>query len=241
MIGDERVLALIPARSGSKGLPHKNIRELDDRPLLAWPIKTAAGSLFVDRVVVSTDSEAYSQIAQNHGAEVPFLRPPELATDSTPSCDVVVHALDQLSDDTFGIVVLLEPTAPLTSIADIDGALDRLVTSGADAVVGVKALVTEHPSFAFTEDATSRLRPYDTRGMGLDLPRRQDLPPAFALSGALYVSRVERYFRDRSFVHDNTLGYQLPAHRSIEIDTLLDFVIVEAVLENWDALEAASR
>lgn len=236
MIGNDRVLALVPARSGSKGLVDKNIRTLGDRPLLAWPVRAAQASALVDRVVVSTDSPAYADIATRHGADVPFIRPAELAGDTTPSCDVIIHALDHLDED-YSIVVLLEPTAPLTSATDVDAAIRSLIESDADAVVGIKALEGEHPAYAFIETDDGHLAPYDSGRTTTALPRRQDLSPAFALSGSLYISRVERYRRDRSFVHDGTIGHELPPHRSVEIDSLLDFIVVESVLNHLAELD----
>ena len=125
MIDQARVLALIPARSGSKGLPGKNVRMLGGKPLLAWPVEAAKSAKCVDRVVVSTDSAEYGRVASLHGAEVPALRPVELATDTAPSSGFIVHMLDLLETqgDRYEYVVLLEPTSPLTTGEDVDAAV----------------------------------------------------------------------------------------------------------------------
>ena len=180
MIGDKRVLALIPARSGSKGLPNKNIRPLHGKPLLAWPIMAATNSRLVDEVVISTDSPEYAEIGRSYGARAPFLRPPELASDEAASIDVILHALDLLAADDrhFHYVILLEPTSPLTDADDIDGALERLdqVSDRADAVVGVSQLVTTHPAFAVRVAQDGLISPYNAPDFR-HLARRQDLEP----------------------------------------------------------------
>ncbi|MEZ5751843.1 MAG: acylneuraminate cytidylyltransferase family protein [Paracoccaceae bacterium] len=148
MIDSKRVIALVPARSGSKGLPNKNIRPLMGKPLLAWPIEAALASRFVDKVVLSTDSEAYAEIGRKHGADVPFLRPAELASDTSPSIDFILHAIDFFEErgEKFDILVLLEPTSPMTEASDIDAAIAALCASPSlTAAVGVTAMETQHP------------------------------------------------------------------------------------------------
>ena len=232
MIGDRRVLALIPARSGSKGLPNKNIRPLHGKPLLAWPIMAAAKSRLVDEVVLSTDSPEYAEIGRSFGARVPFLRPPELASDKAASIDVILHALDALAaeDRKFDYVILLEPTSPLTDADDIDGALARLdeVSDRADALVGVSQLITTHPAFAVRVADDGLISPYNAPDFR-HLARRQDLEPLYCLDGSLYVSTAEALRRERGFCHSRTLGYVMPRHKAFEVDDLVDFVCVEAV------------
>ncbi|MFO0106485.1 MAG: acylneuraminate cytidylyltransferase family protein, partial [Burkholderiales bacterium] len=151
MIDGKRVLALVPARSGSKGLPDKNIRPLGGKPLLAWPIAAALAAQRVDRVIVSTDSAHYADLARAAGADVPFLRPTALASDTAPSIDFILHAVDTLAaaDEHYDYLLLLEPTSPLTEASDIDRALSALAAQGASAVavVGVWGLVWCHAGF----------------------------------------------------------------------------------------------
>lgn len=233
MIDGHRVLALVPARSGSKGLPGKNIRRLGGKPLLAWPIAAARAAHCVDRVLLSTDDAHYAQLGVEAGAEAPFLRPAALATDTSPSIDFMLHALDWLEaqGESYDYLVLLEPTSPLTSGVDVDAALQRLHAQRdiADAIVGVHALTTSHPAFAVRVDARGLAQPYAAESFGA-LARRQDLEPLYALDGSLYVSDVEALRRERGFCHARTLAFPMPRHKSLEIDDLLDFTCIEAVL-----------
>jgi CMP-N,N'-diacetyllegionaminic acid synthase len=232
MIGNACVLGLIPARGGSKGLPGKNIRSLCGKPLIAWTISAAKAASCIDRVVVSTDDAAIAEVARRAGAEVPFRRPSELATDTASSIDVIIHAVDALAQggQAFDIVVLLEPTSPLRAASDIDEAVERLMQTGAGAVVSVCRAVNVHPAFMFHRDTDGRLRPFlDRQPTGL---RRQDIDPVFFLDGTLYVSRVDVLRNKRSFYHDDTVAFEVPKWKSLEIDDVDDFIMVEALMAN---------
>lgn len=235
MIDGLRVLALVPARAGSKGLPGKNIRPLLGKPLLAWPIEAARASRYVDRVVISTDSAEFAALAQAAGADVPFLRPVEHASDTAPSIAFIEHALDTLAaaGDRYDLLVLLEPTSPLTEAADIDAALEALVAARplAESIVGVTALVSTHPAFAVRLDAQGLMQPYAAASFG-QLPRRQDTEPLYSLDGSLYISTVEALRRERGFCHACTLPFITPRWKSFEVDDLVDFICIEAILAN---------
>lgn len=233
MIDGKRVLALVPARSGSKGLPHKNIRPLHGKPLLAWPIAAARASAHVDRVVVSTDSPHYADLARQAGADVPFLRPAALASDSAPSIDFMLHAVDTLeaAGDIYEYVLLLEPTSPLTEAGDVDAALQALDRRRdiADAMVGVTPMVSTHPAFAVRLDDAGLMHPFAAPSFG-QLPRRQDTEPLYSLDGSLYISSVAALRRERGFCHARTLPYVTPRWKSFEVDDLVDFICIEAIL-----------
>ena len=243
MIGSARVLAIIPARAGSKGLPGKNIRPLRGKPLLAWPVAAARASRFVDRVIVSTDSAEFAAIAIQYGADVPFLRPAELATDTSPSSAAVIHALDALvaQDEKYDYLVLLEPTSPLTEASDVDTALEALSANRgtADAIVSVCELVSSHPAFAVAIAADGRVSPYSAVDF-TRLPRRQDVDPVYALDGSLYISAVSTYREQLSFCHQRTLSHAMPRYKSHEVDDLVDFLCIEAILSQYDQVRAAS-
>jgi CMP-N,N'-diacetyllegionaminic acid synthase len=233
MIDGKRVLALVPARRGSKGLPMKNIRLLHGKPLLAWPIEAARGSRHVDRVVISTDDAEFAALAINAGADAPFLRPAELASDTAPSIGFILHAIDTLeaAGDHYDYLVLLEPTSPLTEGHDVDAALETLVArrADADAIVGVSALVSSHPAFAVRLDAKGLARPFAAPSFG-QLPRRQDIEPLYSLDGSLYASTTEALRREHGFCHERTLPYVTPRYKSFEVDDLVDFICIEALL-----------
>jgi CMP-N,N'-diacetyllegionaminic acid synthase len=242
MIGTSRVLALIPARAGSKGLPGKNIRLLHGKPLLAWPIAAAKASRYVDKVVVSTDSAAYADIAIAYGAEVPALRPAELAADTSASSAAVIHMLDHLKSlgEVFDYLLLLEPTSPLTEGTDIDAALETLHANrrDGDALVTVSELVAMHPAFAVKRDLHGRIEPYAAVDF-TRLPRRQDIDALYALDGSLYISAVDRYCATLSFCHDRTLSHVMPAYKAHEVDSLIDFICIEAILSRYDQVRSA--
>lgn len=242
MIDGKRVLAIVPARSGSKGLPGKNVRMLAGKPLLAWPIAAARASAHVDRVIISTDSREFADIAVAHGAEAPFLRPAELASDTAPSIGFILHAVDTLAaeGDIYDYVVLLEPTSPLTEGSDVDAALAQLVAADADAIVGVSKMEATHPAFAVRKDGQGGITPYASANFG-EMPRRQDIEPLFSLDGTLYISTVEALRREQGFCHTRTLGYESARHKAHEVDDLVDFICIEAIASNLDTILEESR
>jgi CMP-N,N'-diacetyllegionaminic acid synthase len=212
------VLALITARGGSKGLPGKNIREVNGRPLLDFTAAAARAAACVDRVVLSTDDEAIARVGRASGCEVPFLRPAALASDEAGSIDVVLHALDEMP--AHDLVVLLQPTSPLRTADDIDDACAQLLRAGAPACVSVTP-VDHSPYWMYRLVDGQHLQAL------LDVPggasRRQDLPSVVRLNGAVYAARTEWLRRSRSFVTPETVAHLMPPQRSIDIDTLEDF------------------
>jgi N-acylneuraminate cytidylyltransferase/CMP-N,N'-diacetyllegionaminic acid synthase len=244
MIDGKRVLALVPARSGSKGLPRKNVRPLNGKPLLAWPIEAALGSKYVDRVVISTDDPEYAAIAEAAGAHAPFLRPAALASDTAPSIGFILHAIDILAQagDHYDLLVLLEPTSPLTESSDVDAALESLVARlpQAQSIVGVSALVSNHPAFAVRISATGLAQPYAAPSFG-QMPRRQDIEPLYALDGSLYASTVQALRDEQGFCHERTLPYVTPRYKSFEVDDLVDFICIEALLAQRSILKTLDR
>jgi CMP-N,N'-diacetyllegionaminic acid synthase len=220
MAVDATQVALIPARGGSRGLPRKNIRPFEGRPLIAWSIAHALGAPSVSRVVVSTDDPEIAAIAREYGAEVPFMRPPALATDDARSIDVVLHALDRLEED--GIVdtlIVLQPTSPLRTTDDVEGALGRLRSLRADAIVSVTE-VGFPLELANTLPAdgcmSAFLRP------GIQDLRRQDLPTWYRLNGALYAGRPDSIRERRGFYGPRTYAWVMPPERSVDVDHARD-------------------
>lgn len=241
MIDGNRILCIVPARAGSKGLPDKNIRLLAGKPLLAWPIAAALGSAYVDRVIISTDSQHYADIAVKHGADCPFLRPKEFASDTSPSIDFILHTVDELEarGERYDWLLLLEPTSPLTESSDVDAALEMFATgaSGAEAVVGITLMETHHPSYSVFRAGNGMIRPMVGQSFA-DMPRRQDLDPVFSLDGSLYCSTIAALRRERGFCHDHTVGFVMDRHKAFEVDDLVDFICIEAVLQHAEALRS---
>ena len=219
-----KTLGLITARGGSKGIPRKNVRMLAGKPLIAWTIEAALRAGVLDAVVVSTDYEEIAAVARQAGAEVPFLRPAELAEDSTPGVDPVLHALDALPG--YDAVLLLQPTSPLRSSTDICACLTLAAESAAASVVSVCEPQT-HPYWTYRLLEGRRLEPLF---QGATAARRQDLPEAYALNGALYLADAA-WLRERcAFVGAETLAYVMPAARSVDIDNELDWRIADMLL-----------
>jgi N-acylneuraminate cytidylyltransferase len=218
MIGTRKVLALIPARGGSKGVPGKNILPICGKPMIQWTIDEARASRYIDRLILSSDDDEIIAVAAAGGCEIPFRRDTSLAGDTASSIDVVFDALERVPG--YDIVVLLQPTSPLRRACDIDGAIERLESSCAPACVTVRA-AEEHPYWTFYADAQGRLAHYVKPPAGTPM-RRQDLPEAWCLNGAVYVVRTEWFIRNRSFLTADTVFYPMPAERSIDIDTPID-------------------
>lgn len=221
-----RILALVPARGGSKGIPRKNIRTMAGKPLIAWTIEAALRSSHIQSVVVSTEDEEIARVAQECGAEVPFRRPAELARDETPGIDPVLDALDRLPD--VDAVLLLQPTSPLRTTEDIDRCIGMAQERNAESCVSVSR-VDEHPSWMYRLDDAGHLLPLLE---GPRVARRQDLAPLYAVNGALYLARAESIRRTRSFVTAETVGYVMPRERAVDIDTMLDWQLAELLLLN---------
>lgn len=231
MIGDNRVLAVITARSGSKGLPDKNIRSFAGEPLLARPISIAQQCNWVDRTILSTDSREYAAIGSAFGAEVPFLRSADLAADTASSIDVLIDILDRLekTGESYEYLLLLEPTSPLTTERVVTEAMNQLIqTPKAESILGIKEVLTEHPAFCIELLEEKLMKPYVQEDFSQPL-RRQELSKLFCFSGSFYLSTVKSLREHRCFYHERALGYVMPAWQAHEIDDLADFICAEAL------------
>jgi len=232
MIGEYKTLALIPARGGSKGLPGKNLKPLLGKPLVAWSIEAARLSPSIDSILLSTDNKKIAEVGEAEGARVPFMRPLNLSSDAASSIDVVLHALDFLeaAGEKYDIVVLLEPTSPQRDSNDIEQALKLLIKTGARAAVGVTQAQSSHPDFIYRMQDDLKLSPFIKKTESQHI-RRQDIEPLYFLEGSIYISFVESLREYHSFYHHNTIGYEVPKWKSLEIDDLDDFIMVEALLK----------
>ncbi|MFQ5833192.1 MAG: N-acetylneuraminate synthase family protein [Candidatus Thorarchaeota archaeon] len=225
-----RVMAVIPARSGSKGVKNKNLKMLAGLPLICWTIKAALASQLVDRVFLSTDSTEIAKVAGECGAEVPFLRPENLAQDDTPTAPVIRHAIEWFEKEsgyTPEIIVTLQPTSPLRTSSDIDDAIRLLVSDeSADSVVGL-CETKSHPYWTRKIDDNYVVPFIET---DRDYNLRQDLPPAYQLNGAIYVTRSELLLMENRLLGQQVIPYIMPSERSVDIDTELDFRIAESLI-----------
>lgn len=221
-----KVLALIPARGGSKGIPGKNTKELMGKPLIAYTIEAARGCSCLDDVLVSTDSEEIAEIAREFGAWVPFLRPEELAADTSKTMDAVLYTLRRLAREgrEYEYVVLLQPTSPLRTSGDIEGAFKLALKTGED-VVAVSE-VTDSPILMRTRDDKGNLTALLSGGSTV---RRQDMPKYYRVNGSIYVNQVDS-LTEESSLNDNPVGYVMPRERSVDIDEPVDFAVAEYYL-----------
>lgn len=227
MIDGKKILGIIPARGGSKTLPGKNIRDLNGKPLIAWTIEQAKGSVCLDKTILSSDNTDIIRTARNWGCEVPFVRPWELAGDDSPSIGLIIHAILSLPE-AFDYIVLLQPTSPLRSSGDIDACLSLCISQKAPYCVSVSK-VTQHPRWMHSVDARGRLVPLlpeaDT------IHQRQQLPPLYVENGALYAARTERLLIDKGFFSKDTLAYVMPPERSLDIDDEFDFLYCALLMQ----------
>jgi CMP-N,N'-diacetyllegionaminic acid synthase len=235
MINGKKVLALIPARGGSKGLPRKNIRPLCGKPLIVWTIDSAKRSQYLDMVLVTTDSPEIAEISKSAGAYVPFLRPAEIATDKASTYDAVQHAVDYLKKNeaqTFDYVVLLEPTSPLREDDDIDRMLTQLDVNSADfdSIISVGE-VDEHPSIV------KRLNGLHLEPFCPDLPqttRRQDNEAAYFPYGVAYITKTDALLQENTFYTKRCTHFKLKRYQNYEIDDIYGLLCVESIMrKEW--------
>lgn len=227
MIGGKKILALIPARGGSKGIKDKNIISICGKPLISYTIDAAMKSEFVDKVIVSTDSERIKNVAIECGACVPFMRPKEFATDTAKTIDVVLHAIQMMHDlgETYDILVLLQPTSPLRTKEDLDGAIQKFINNGCKALATI-SLVNDSPILIRTiVDSThmKKLLPMDST------VRRQDMPDYYRINGSIYINCIDELNRYTSF-NDNEVPYIIPQERAVDIDDYKDLEVVKYYL-----------
>ena len=222
------VLGLIPARGGSKGVPRKNIRELDELPLIAHSIQAGLDATALDSVVVSTNDEEIAKVAESHGARVPFIRPSELATDEAPTAPVIRHALETLHSEgkAYDTFVLLQPTSPLRTAAHIDEAFSLYQDSNADSVIS--AYPTYDTRWERTPEGAQKLNYTDAK------KRRQDRDPEYVINGAIYVTDVEQFRQTEEIITGITEIYEMTERESVDIDTQFDLWLARQILTEWE-------
>ena len=229
MYKDKKILAVIPARGGSKGLPRKNIKLFLDRPLIAWTIEAAKASKYIDKTIVSTDDQNIAKVSRRYGAEIPFLRPKRLSRDSSSSEDVAIHSIESFRNKgiNFDIIVLLQPTSPLRRSDHIDSALNILEHQDCDAVISV-CEPAHHPLKSFKPDEHGFL-------IGLVesehcFSPRQQLPKALIPNGAIFLIKSKVFNKYKSFLPPRTLPFVMPGKESIDIDGIDDLDYVSFLL-----------
>lgn len=213
-------------------MPGKNIRLLCGKPLIVWSIDLALQNKYVDKVLVTTDSVEIAEVSKRNGAEVPFLRPPQLARDDSATIHSVIHALDWLENNgqQVDIVLLMEPTSPLRDPNDLYTVLEFVGSGANSTVVSVCRAECQHPAFMFNMLTNGMLEPYSGK-----LPnnlRRQEIFPAYYLDGSIYCSCVNALRENQGFYHEETRGYIVDKWKSLEVDDEDDFILIEAMMRH---------
>lgn len=224
MYKDKRILALITARGGSKGIPGKNIKPLGGKPLINWTIDAAKSSEYIDRLIISTDSEDIAQIAQNAGCEVPFIRPAELATDKSTSMDAIMHALSSVGDN-YDYLLLLQPTSPFRKVEHINA----IIQQGIDTKSKMTVSVTEskkHPAFMFSQENGVLASVVKNE----QHQRRQDMPKVYEHNGALYFSEIPYLKMVKSYNCQDVRAFEMGLIDSIDLDSPMDWLYAECIL-----------
>lgn len=226
MIKGKKILALIPARGGSKGIPRKNIKDLAGKPLIAYTIEAAKECVDIDYIMVSTDSREIAEVAERYGAEVPFLRPEFLADDTSKTIDAVCYTIGKLAESgrDYDYLVLLQPTSPLRTADDIEKAVRLSIENKCD-VVSISE-VTDSPILIRECDENGNLTHLLEQSSTV---RRQDMPVYYRVNGSIYVNNIKKLSLETSF-NDNPLGYIMPRARSVDIDEPVDFSVAEFYL-----------
>lgn len=221
LYNNKSILGIVTARGGSKRLPGKNLMLLDGKPLIAWTVTEAGKSKYLDKLVISSEDQNILTTAKEYGAEVPFVRPDDLARDETSSIDVVWHVINQLNA-AFDYILLLQPTSPLRTVKDIDGCIEFGIGKNAPSVVGVNQL--EKPAnWLYEIDSENKISP---------LIKSVDVVSAFVVNGALYLTEINWLKKTGKFISSETLGFVMPRNHSVDIDTMEDFRYCEWLLSS---------
>lgn len=226
MTEETKILAVIPARGGSTGVPKKNIRMFAGKPLIAHTIETAKAASSIDRIIVSTDSDEIAAVARDFGAEVPFLRPSELATNESSVIDAVVHLLGELRKEEYEPthILLLQSTSPMREAQDIEKAIMLFESSGADSLVSVCR--TENLLLLKDENNVLTIQNPEMLVSG----NRQQLPACYKLDGSmLYLVDAKKFLIERSFFFGKLVGYEIERWRAVDLDVPQDFVVGERI------------
>jgi len=228
-MSNKKILAVIPARGGSKGIPNKNIADVGGSPLIKYTIDAAIKSTMLTHCVVSTDSDKISDVAKSLGAMVPFRRPEHLSNDKALSLPVMQNAvefMESLHGYQYDVIVMLQPTTPLRRVEDIDDSISLLLDANADSVISVVEVEGHHP-LRMKRVIDGRLINYIDQGHE-DMRPRQDLPPVYIRNGAIYATIRNTLMIEDSFTGKDSRAYIMPSERSVNIDTYKDLILAKS-------------
>ncbi len=229
MYKEKKILAVIPARGGSKGIPRKNIVPINGKPLIQYSIDEARKSKYIDSLIVSTDDKEIAEISCQLGAEVPFLRPQNLAGDTAKTIDVLVDVVQKLKQQ-YDYLLLLQPTSPLRRTFHIDEAIQKIIDDGRPSLVSV-CKVKEHPVLMRTITKNGQLKNLlDTNST----VRRQDFPEYYIVNGAIYINKLDDNFTNQTSLNDNILPYIMEQKYSLDIDEPQDLEKVKLFINEFE-------
>ena len=230
-----RILGLIPARGGSKGIPRKNIKLLDGKELIRYSIEAGLTCSLIDELVVSTDDNEIAAISKSAGANVPFIRPEHLANDKSPSIETVIHALDffDKKNKSFDAVCLLQPTVPFRNTQDLEKAIQHFIEADADSLITVRAVPhIYNPHWVYEEDVETGFLKLAKSSESI-IPRRQDLPKAYHRDGSIYLTKKEIVMQEKSLYGKKIVHHIMENSPNINIDTMEDWkVAVNFAIKN---------
>ena len=232
MYNNKTILAIIPARGGSKGLPDKNIKDLCGKPLIGWTIEQSKASKVIDEIFVSTDSLKISNVAKEYGVNVPILRPEELAKDSSSSMDVVDHVLSYFENKNtfFDYILLLEPTSPLRKDNDLDSAIKLAIENeSVDGVISLGEVHMEHPMIVKKLNQKGKIESYIENVKKIS--QRQQTDKAYFPYGVIYMIKTKVFRNKRTFYTNNIIPYFIERWQNYEVDDIYDFIAIEAIFK----------
>ena len=235
MYKNKKIIAIIPARKGSKRLINKNIRSLNCKPLIEWTIKTALASKFLDKIFVSTDSKKIRDISINLGLEIPFMRPRNLSGDKSPTWELIIDTLDKFrkKGENFDFVALLEPTSPLRKKNDIDMAVKKIINNlSAETLVSLGKIHLEHPLIVKKISSKQFVKPYTN--LKKKIFQSQELDNAYFPYGVIYISKVKSFYKKKSFYTNKSIPYFIERWQNYEIDDLLDLKIIDKIMQHME-------
>ncbi len=235
MYQGKKILAIVTARGGSKGLPGKNIKKLNGKPLIAWTIDRIKNSVYLDEAYISTDSQEIADVCDLYGISVPELRPVELAKDDTSSMDVLEYVIHDLKkkNKTYDYLILLEPTSPLRKRDDIDQMIKLAVNNpSADGVISLGRVHQEHPSIIKKIGKSGYIKPY-VEGLATTYQRQME-DEAYFPYGVGYLVKVDRFLSEHTIYMDQIIPYYIERWQNYEIDDIYDFACIETIMQMED-------
>ena len=232
MFKNKKILCIIPARKNSQGLKNKNIKQLNNKPLVWWPINTAKKSKLIDYTLVTTDSKVIRKISLDYNVNCPFLRPKNLSKNNSKISEAIIHSIKFLikKKKFFDYIILLEPTSPLTKSENVDNMIKKIISKkNYTSLVTITKNITTHPNFNLKLNKKNNIvKKFINKQININ---RQNISELYYLTGNAYISKISTYLKFKSFIQNKTYGYEVTKWLASEIDDLVDFIKTEALMK----------